>query len=428
MTTRTLVWWLLLLATAAGLAAVYAWPRPEADVAEPSDAGLRVLGRYVFAWHDLYEEVGRPMMREVDAQARSRTDRIRVIPLAAELLGDAEARRRIEALRKEDVDAEEAEDLRVLRRLYDEEADALAEEERARLIERHGWFGRVALTHDRPDDPARRVLESGARRAMLALVGFSLLALGAAVAGLVLFILAVVKLSGGGLRSAYLAPPRRPGDTVWLETVVILLAAVLLAVVGAGFDLHPALALALYAVLLLVPCWPLVRGVSGAEWRAGLGLQRGRGIAREIGAGLVGYLACIPIFAVGVALTVLLATATDARVSHPAVDEIGAGDGVGLAGLFLAACVWAPWVEETVFRGALYRYLRSRTATVWAAALVGFLFALVHPQGLATIPALMSLGAILALLRQWRGSLIASMTAHAAHNLVLVGLVTLILA
>jgi len=53
--------------------------------------------------------------------------------------------------------------------------------------------------------------------------------------------------------------------------------------------------------------------------------------------------------------------------------------------------------------------------------IMGVLFAAIHPQGLATIPALAGLAIGFALIREWRGSLIAPMAAHAMHNGILVG-------
>ena len=85
-------------------------------------------------------------------------------------------------------------------------------------------------------------------------------------------------------------------------------------------------------------------------------------------------------------------------------------------GVWIAACVWAPLIEETLFRGALYRYLRPSLSVLGASVLTGALFAFVHPQGLAFLPALGAVGIVLGLLREWRGSLTACMTAHALHN------------
>jgi membrane protease YdiL (CAAX protease family) len=62
---------------------------------------------------------------------------------------------------------------------------------------------------------------------------------------------------------------------------------------------------------------------------------------------------------------------------------------------------------------------------VFAAAISGVIFAAVHPQGWAVVPALAAIGAVLALVRQWRGSLVASITAHALHNGMLVTVMVL---
>jgi membrane protease YdiL (CAAX protease family) len=47
---------------------------------------------------------------------------------------------------------------------------------------------------------------------------------------------------------------------------------------------------------------------------------------------------------------------------------------------------------------------------------VAFVFAALHPQGWTAIPVLMSIAVVLGILREWRGSSIASMTAHALNN------------
>ncbi|NJN14549.1 MAG: CPBP family intramembrane metalloprotease [Planctomycetes bacterium] len=61
-----------------------------------------------------------------------------------------------------------------------------------------------------------------------------------------------------------------------------------------------------------------------------------------------------------------------------------------------------------------------------AAAITGLLFALVHPQGWSLIPVLATMGAILCLLRLWRGTLLAPIAAHALHNGILMALLSLV--
>jgi membrane protease YdiL (CAAX protease family) len=53
---------------------------------------------------------------------------------------------------------------------------------------------------------------------------------------------------------------------------------------------------------------------------------------------------------------------------------------------------------------------------------VAFIFAAIHPQGWTLIPALGSIAIVLAGLREWRGSLWASITAHATNNFLVLSL------
>ena len=114
-------------------------------------------------------------------------------------------------------------------------------------------------------------------------------------------------------------------------------------------------------------------------------------------------------------------------VSHPIQEYVSNADGYVVLWVILSACVAAPIVEETVFRGILYRHLRDVTAhwrvtaTVAFSSLVNaFIFAAIHPQGVMWIPVLGSLAVGFSLMREWRRSLYPSMIMHAIHN----GLVT----
>lgn len=84
-------------------------------------------------------------------------------------------------------------------------------------------------------------------------------------------------------------------------------------------------------------------------------------------------------------------------------------------------------MEETVFRGAFYRSLRFGNGVLIAGLVNGVIFAALHPQGWMGIPALTAMGFGFALIREWRDSLIAPMTAHAINNGLLVGGLALLL-
>ncbi len=333
-----------------------------------------------------------------DRQVSTDLERLLLVPLAGELLGRNEALRRLGGL-----------DAPLLRRVY--EGPELEARERDELREKLGWFGELALVHGLPDDDeARAALLDDARRFALTLGAVSLATLLLGVAALVLFGVACYRIARRRLPVLDRAPPPGPLDLAWLETPSLLLLGVLLTQ-----ELW---------LLALVPLWPRLRGIGWREWREGLGLVRGRGILAEAGLGVVGYLASLPLVAASVFVTMALARFTGSGMSHPYVEEaLRARD---LGPLLVGACLWAPLVEEMVFRGALWRYLRPRSGVALSALATGLLFALAHPQGIAALPTLTALGALFALLRHWRGTLVAPIAAHALHNGMLVGLLHLL--
>jgi membrane protease YdiL (CAAX protease family) len=73
-------------------------------------------------------------------------------------------------------------------------------------------------------------------------------------------------------------------------------------------------------------------------------------------------------------------------------------------------------VEEAVFRGGMYRQLRSRLSVLGAAGISALTFGLMHGYMFLLLGPVICLGFVFALMREWRGSLIASMTAHFMHN------------
>ena len=93
----------------------------------------------------------------------------------------------------------------------------------------------------------------------------------------------------------------------------------------------------------------------------------------------------------------------------------------------LLGCVWAPITEELTFRGVLYAHFRERHGWLLSATAVGTLFAVVHPQGWTVYPVLAAVGFVFASIREWRGSILPSMVAHAFHNGIVLTLAVLML-
>jgi membrane protease YdiL (CAAX protease family) len=193
-------------------------------------------------------------------------------------------------------------------------------------------------------------------------------------------------------------------------------------------------ALQLQVLVPLVLLWARLRGSTWQMLRDDLGLHRGEGVPREVGAGALGYLAKLPLSAVALAVTVALTAlvgmnAQTAASLHPAVQVLQSGSGVERAIVWVAGVGVAPVCEELLFRGLLWRHLRSLTGRLaWLAGPVpaalasGLIFASLHPQGPLAVPALLVEGFALAMVRDWRGSLIAPITLHVMQNGVLMAL------
>jgi len=81
----------------------------------------------------------------------------------------------------------------------------------------------------------------------------------------------------------------------------------------------------------------------------------------------------------------------------------------------LITVVMAPLVEETLYRGILFRALDKHMPLLGAALLSGFMFAVQHGQVNGVLP-IMILGSVFALLTRRSGSLVASAVAHAGFN------------
>jgi membrane protease YdiL (CAAX protease family) len=401
-------------------------------------ARLRLAGEPLTPPAALYEQARAALERGPYGQ------RLRVAVLAGELVGPEEARavlRRLAQDREVEPTPEEQKEAGVLARLYS--GRPLSEGQRQLLRDRLGWFGRLALTPEGADPEARAEVLAPALRtaqvyvAVLVLGGTLVLA-----GGLVLLVLVVLTLAGrlsGGLRTG-----RTPGG-VYAETFALYMT-LFLALSYAGRWIPAGrwgLLLSGLAALvsLTALAWPVLRGVPWQQVRADVGWHRGRAPGLEPLFGLVGYLAAVPLLLVGLLATVVLVFlrrqfggpdpfGPDGAPTHPILGvALGADVWVWLQVFFLASVV-APLVEETMFRGVLYRHLREGLrrlrpafAVLLAALFSSFLFAAIHPQGLLGVPPLLALAFSFALVREWRDTVVPTVVAHGVHN----GLLTLVL-
>ncbi|MEX2580307.1 MAG: CPBP family intramembrane glutamic endopeptidase [Verrucomicrobiales bacterium] len=315
-------------------------------------------------------------------------------------------------------------------------AQGVDPEEREALRSRLGWFAELAPGPGLSEPPRAEEI----RRSALAFLAVAVLVAGLGVCGLivgaVLLLVHVRKWSRGERVNRF--DPRRKPIGVMLECFALYLGIMVAGDVGAML-VHPSLQIVGYGLSVVIPLlWPMARGIGWRDFRIALGWHKGRGWLREIGAGMVGYLAVLSIASIGIFLTLLLTlalgllgggedavngTGPQAPVTpetHPIVGWIYGGDFVARLLCLILASGFAPLFEETFFRGALHRYFRGRFRFFLSAFLTSVIFAALHPQGLVGIPALAAIGIGFSLIREWRDSLVAPMVAHALNNGVLI--------
>jgi membrane protease YdiL (CAAX protease family) len=469
-------WWLALvtiIGLIAGLPYFAAPPTSDTlDAKANENFPLLLMSRYVVGVHQLQagavptgaagQNAADELMKTVDqaAEGGSPLDRLRAAMVTGELLGpdaaakqlllvaselegvaaDAAASQTVPSTDAAAVEASRRElvqDLEILSAFYqaapDQRAAAIDQPARDRLIDRHGWYARLALAQGAPDtDPARQEFKSLGVRiiavGLLLAAGGLVLLLG----GMAMFIIALSAMSRGNIRSRYSRDrdAARRAHPAFLATLVLFLPALIgMQLVSSALEQAggpPLLGILIWPAMI-VTLWPLLRGASWPELRRALGWHSGTGVFREIVAGVAGYLACVPILIAGLVLTLLLSLLLG-PASHPVTEGTNFTGLWSIVSICVLAAVWAPIAEETVFRGAFFHHLRERLGVFPAALLSGLTFAAIHPQGIVGLPVLTAIGASFALIREWRGSIIGPVVAHALHNGAIVTMLVLLMA
>jgi len=367
------------------------------------------------------------LISQMNETVRTDNDRLHLAITAGEILGKEEALTRLDSIGKAP-SSELAKDIASLRVIYSQGVAALDSPSQSRLIQRHDYFGKIALAQGVPANvEPRRSLEAAGVRAtlMLGLMGlvFLILILG----GLAFFIAAIVLHVKGRFGRAYVPDPA--ARTFYLEGFAIYF---VLFIIGFGLLRRYFGLMSLqweWLALIIIPVvmfWLGWNGVSLAEQRTAFGWHKGKGVLREAGAGIAGYLAGLVVVTAGFLVTYFLMKRTGISPQHPLVQMLQ-GSRWHVLGLYLLVSVFAPLMEETMFRGALFHHLRGRWGWAVSAPIVAFIFAIIHPQGWVAVPVLGSIAIVLAALREWRGSLIAPMVAHACNNFIVLTLALAVL-
>lgn len=288
-----------------------------------------------------------------------------------------------------------------------------------------------AWAYDKAGDPGPlRKFHQPARMAPGTMVLLGLFVLGSS---LVLWLIYVVGRATGRWRPMGL--PLRgmsliEADVSAFRVAVCLLGMLAIQAVGSASlsrSLEPTLAAALAALMSISwPLWVIGRRIFGVS----LSLRRVVGdvghFGRLAGWGAAGAIANVPVLLVLSQLGMWLFRFMPLP-HHPLTDTLTQDRGaLVLVSAFVLACVAAPLLEETVFRGLLLPAITRASGSLAAGAILsGLLFGLMHPQGLPLVPALAGVGIMAALLTYQTGSLVPAIVMHACHNGALLALQTL---
>ena len=330
------------------------------------------------------------------------------------------------------------------------DSNAIPESDRQFLEDKLGWTGKLALYPS--DSPHQSERSSVVSRAFgLTISGLVAMMIGF-LAGLAGFITAIVfsgLLLSGKLKARFANHPT--DHNIYIETFAIWILFFFGASILSQYsDIEdPAIKMMIHPIIffgsLISLLWPVFRGVSFAQVRQDIG-WRFENPFKEILSAMGAYLALLPFMLPGLGLVVLLMNiiglmgpephefARQSGPGHPIQEDIMSGNFVTIFFVFIATCVAAPVVEETMFRGVLYRHLRDLTCSwshvisvIFSAIANGLIFAAIHPQGIVAIPVLTTLAIGFTMARQWRDSLLAPMTMHAIHNFLITCVSLLIL-
>ena len=362
-------------------------------------------------WQSNFDE---KLMENVVKVSRGKADELRVLIVEGSVTHAWPAKEKFDALVANDADLQA--DVATLDRMKAAKGEVQGEAW-TKFRRRHGWIAELARAQTGNDAAKRTVAQQGMKTAV-ALISFSLLGMCMAVGGLGVLIFGLAGWRSGKI-SLTLSLRSRVEGGVLLEGFAIFLVLFvfppwLLRVLSVPLPGWAAYGPALIALFIGLT-WPLLRGMSRSHWREALGVHRGQGLWREMGAGVLVWLASLPLLAVGMIAASWIMKLTGEFPSHPIV-EVFAGNGWAKFGAILLAVVWAPISEEIMFRGMLFPGLSAWLRWLAGLVLSAFVFAVIHPQSWAGVPAIMVLAGSFSFLRLWRQSLIAPMTAHALNN------------
>ncbi len=455
-----------LLFSMVGYSQIFTEPSVGGNASSTDLVQIQFQGKALVGQRRFLESQGQPIPESVETvpaelDTGSYEQRLCYAILLSEIEGPAVALDYLETLDQSvvDSDLELTDDQRRLRTIIENlnrqyesgvlDPQGIPLEDRELVESRLQWLGRLAFLPPGSPNQVERQKEVSEATTILLAGGLGVIAgIIFGLIGLALAVLFVVLLINRKLRPGF--QTRAYDHNIYIETFAIWMAlffgiSILLGLVGVE---DPQLGMLIQPFIffgsLITIGWPIIRGIPFAQVRRDIGWTS-ENPALDAASAIPTYLATLPFLVPGVILLSILTSivagfqephefARQFAPTHPVQDYIASGGWMMILLVFLTACVAAPIVEETMFRGVLYRHLRDcsagwqRWASIGFAAIVnGLIFASIHPQGIFGIPVLATLAIGFSLAREWRGSLFSCIVMHGIHNTVITCVSLLIL-
>ena len=377
-----------------------------------------------------FEMTAGEIFDDADKLAISRTDRFRAAIVIGELQGAHRAVERLTSLRDEvEPGGPLSNEIGWLLPRYEAAAahkpiPDLPPEVVTAMKGRHGWFADLANAFGRDDShPDRWYTVAGAERFFAFATFADVFDLIAPLIGVVVAIIVIVMITQNGVENS--DDPHVP-TTIYLQafcvfallfSTYLMLHVFMLGVEGA---ISLVVSQAITWSCALAALYPLLRGVKFRELLHDLGFIAPNGIPRELMIGVVGFIGGLPIDWIGARVggivdAILLGdSGSDAGI--PLYEAPMSGSWILVILGTISACLWAPIVEETMFRGCLYRWCRVRLTWIPTMLITAAIFGAIHPYSVGGMISVAFGGLTLGLLREWRQSLYAPIVAHALYN------------
>lgn len=406
---------------------------------DPTIAGITINAKIAVRVHHYqaehsdeydFEVTAGEIFDDADKLAISRTDRFRAAIVIGELQGPQRAVERLTGLRNEvEPGGALSNEIGWVLPRYEaavarKPVPDLPPEVVTAMKGRHGWFADLANAFGRDDShPDRWYTIAGAERFFAFSDAQGVYQLATLLIGVVVAIAVAVAISRNGVENS--DDPHVP-TTIYLQAFCIseflfaLYLMVYVFLLGVDSPLSIVVTEALTWSSALGALYPLARGVKFRELLHDLGFIAPHGILKEVMMGAVGYLAGAPVVFIGVIVGSIVDDAIgvgeESAAGIPYFESPMSGSWILIVLGTISSCIWAPLVEETMYRGCLYRWCRVRLTWIPTTLLTAAVFAAVHPYTIGGMINIFACGLVWGLLREWRGSLYAPIVAHALHN------------